>query len=579
MFAFKKLVFLIICLFFLLNSLGQTNKNHVRVKAYYKSDGTYVPSHYRTAPNSSNRDNFSTLGNTNPYTGKKGHIPPDSKPLYKSNYNTKRTSSFYNSNPNYSDKKRKENNISYTTNTSYSNNVKGTLVFNSDGKVRSTDSPFSQVIGYMNKGDKLNFVSNKGGYYQVDYKGRTGYVSEVYTKVYSYQYSNNNSTSKSYVQKRKENNMSYTTNTSYSKNVKGTLVFNSDGKVRSTDSPFSQVIGYMNKGDKLNFVSNKGGYYQVDYKGRTGYVSEVYTKVYSYQYSNNNSTSKSYVQKRKENNMSYTTNTSYSNNVKGTLVFNSDGKVRSTDSPFSQVIGYMNKGDKLNFVSNKGGYYQVDYKGRTGYVSEVYTKVYSYQYSNNNSTSKSYVQKRKENNMSYTTNTSYSNNVKGTLVFNSDGKVRSTDSPFSQVIGYMNKGDKLNFVSNKGGYYQVDYKGRTGYVSEVYTKVYSYQYSNNNSTSKSYVQKRKENKSKERLTNNTSIEVIQNRPMIGVITMRTKALIRMKPNLDSDLIGSLSKNSQIGYSEILPNGYYKVYFNNKVGYIHKIHIDLEKSKK
>ena len=59
--------------------LGQTNPNHVSVRGYYKKNGTYVKPHYRTAPNSTNRDNFSTRGNVNPYTGKPGWVRPDSK--------------------------------------------------------------------------------------------------------------------------------------------------------------------------------------------------------------------------------------------------------------------------------------------------------------------------------------------------------------------------------------------------------------------------------------------------------------------------------------------------------------------
>ncbi len=62
-------------------AFGQTNPVHVKVKGYYKSDGTYVTSHYRTAPNSTNRDNFSTKGNLNPYTGEKGYVQPDIYPF------------------------------------------------------------------------------------------------------------------------------------------------------------------------------------------------------------------------------------------------------------------------------------------------------------------------------------------------------------------------------------------------------------------------------------------------------------------------------------------------------------------
>lgn len=58
---------------------SQTNPRHVRVSGYYRKDGTYVQPYFRTAPNHTNRDNFSTKGNVNPYTGKPGWIEPDSK--------------------------------------------------------------------------------------------------------------------------------------------------------------------------------------------------------------------------------------------------------------------------------------------------------------------------------------------------------------------------------------------------------------------------------------------------------------------------------------------------------------------
>ncbi len=42
------------------------------VDGYLKRDGTYVAPHYRSAPNSTNHDNYSTNGNTNPYNGNSG---------------------------------------------------------------------------------------------------------------------------------------------------------------------------------------------------------------------------------------------------------------------------------------------------------------------------------------------------------------------------------------------------------------------------------------------------------------------------------------------------------------------------
>ncbi len=48
----------------------------VRVRGYTRKDGTYVAPHYRSAPNSSKLDNYSTRGNYNPYTGKTGTVDP-----------------------------------------------------------------------------------------------------------------------------------------------------------------------------------------------------------------------------------------------------------------------------------------------------------------------------------------------------------------------------------------------------------------------------------------------------------------------------------------------------------------------
>lgn len=52
----------------------QVNPNHVWVKGSW-NNGVYKKGYYRTAPNSTVNDNFSTLGNRNPYTGEMGNIP------------------------------------------------------------------------------------------------------------------------------------------------------------------------------------------------------------------------------------------------------------------------------------------------------------------------------------------------------------------------------------------------------------------------------------------------------------------------------------------------------------------------
>ena len=49
----------------------------VYVRGYTRSDGTYVAPHYRSSPNATRNDNWTTRGNVNPYTGEPGTRSPD----------------------------------------------------------------------------------------------------------------------------------------------------------------------------------------------------------------------------------------------------------------------------------------------------------------------------------------------------------------------------------------------------------------------------------------------------------------------------------------------------------------------
>jgi len=54
------------------------NQNNRYQNGYVKpSTGTSVKGHYKTQTNSTNTDNYSTIGNTNPITGESGTKQPD----------------------------------------------------------------------------------------------------------------------------------------------------------------------------------------------------------------------------------------------------------------------------------------------------------------------------------------------------------------------------------------------------------------------------------------------------------------------------------------------------------------------
>ena len=46
------------------------------VDGYFRSNGTYVEPHYRSTPDSTTLNNWSTKGNVNPYTGQEGTKDP-----------------------------------------------------------------------------------------------------------------------------------------------------------------------------------------------------------------------------------------------------------------------------------------------------------------------------------------------------------------------------------------------------------------------------------------------------------------------------------------------------------------------
>lgn len=73
-----KKLFVVLALFIgVLSFSAFAEARTTRVRGYFKpSTGRYVAPHYKTTPNRSKFDNFSTKGNYNPYTGKKGAVNP-----------------------------------------------------------------------------------------------------------------------------------------------------------------------------------------------------------------------------------------------------------------------------------------------------------------------------------------------------------------------------------------------------------------------------------------------------------------------------------------------------------------------
>ena len=65
----KKIVVCILTIFV----LASVAEGAQRTRGYMKKNGTYVMLHYKTRKDGTRLNNYSTKGNVNPYTGKKGY--------------------------------------------------------------------------------------------------------------------------------------------------------------------------------------------------------------------------------------------------------------------------------------------------------------------------------------------------------------------------------------------------------------------------------------------------------------------------------------------------------------------------
>lgn len=120
----KKLFFLIVFFFTTALTFAQSE---VWVNGYTRSNGTYVQGYYRTAPDYTINNNWSTVGNVNPHTGRAGTVSRSSS--YSSTYYSAPayTQSYYSTPTTYTTP-------SYTTtNTVYTGPRGGTYYINSNG--------------------------------------------------------------------------------------------------------------------------------------------------------------------------------------------------------------------------------------------------------------------------------------------------------------------------------------------------------------------------------------------------------------------------------------------------------------
>ncbi len=195
--------------------------------------------------------------------------------------------------------------------------------------------------------------------------------------------------------------------------------------------------------------------------------------------------------------------------------------IRAKASADSDIIGTLIVGYSITRTSDSDGWSKVDYNGKTGYIKSEYL-----------STTKPQID-----------NSSTTEEVKETVYATAGVNIRAKASTDSEILGTLAAGSSITRTSNSNGWSKVDYNGKTGYIKSDYLTTTKPQ---NQSSSSS---------------GNTIEEVNETVYATDGVNIRAKA------SADSEKIGSLAAGNSITRTGKLSNGWSRVEFSGKTGYI------------
>ena len=287
--------------------------------------------------------------------------------------------------------------IPMTANNAYASNI-GTVTASSLN-VRSGPSTSYTVVTTVKKNDKVNILQSSNGWYKIETSsGKQGWVSSSYISA-----SNSN------------------TNNSINNNTQSNIaIVNTDGlNFRNGAGTSYSIIKVLNKGEKVEVISESNGWSKVKHDSRLGYVASQY------------------IDKATTN---YT--------IKEV---NTDGlNVRTGPSTSYATIGKLNKGTRVEVISESAGWSKINYNNKTAYVSSGYLKAVS------TSTPDT---KPEDTTQQY----------KDIKVVKTDGlNVRKGPSTSYESIGKIDKGTSVEVISESDGWSKINYKNTTAYVATRY---------------------------------------------------------------------------------------------------------------
>lgn len=277
-----------------------------------------------------------------------------------------------------------------TANNAYASNI-GTVTASSLN-VRSGPSTSYTIVTTVKKNDKVNILQSSNGWYKIETaSGKQGWASSSYISISDSNTNNNINTSSNIA------------------------IVNTDGlNFRNGAGTSYSIIKVLNKGEKVEVISESNGWSKVKHDSRLGYVASQYI----------DKTNTNYIIKE----------------------VNTDGlNVRTGPSTSYASIGKLNTGDKVEVISESAGWSKINYNNKTAYVSSGYLKAVS------------------------TTTPSTTEQYKEIKVVNTDGlNVRKGPSTSYESIGKIDKGTNVEVISESNGWSKINYKNTTAYVANKY---------------------------------------------------------------------------------------------------------------
>jgi uncharacterized protein YgiM (DUF1202 family) len=254
--------------------------------------------------------------------------------------------------------------------------------------VRSKPTTQGEIMGYLENGDMMPFISESGDWYEIEIEeGRSGWVSKKYSslkdvaaEVASVPVSSETTPEATPVPADSEEALSseLTPVGTQPQQPKDSMVVVtvSEGatlNVRALPSASGAIVDMLFRGDKLPLVKEEGEWYQVEFEDETtGWISKKFSII-------EGSTIKASLPAPVEKNEDPKPQASQSDKMVTTVVVikvpkGSSLNVRSAPSSKGQVMGSLKSGDMRPLLEEADEWYQVELKdGQSGWISRKFS--------------------------------------------------------------------------------------------------------------------------------------------------------------------------------------------------------------